>query len=203
MTAEPPLRADARRNRAHVLEVAARIFATEGLSVPVHEIARRAGVGTGTVSRHFPTKEALFTAILRAQVVELAAQADEFAEREEPGAAFFMYLAATVRAGAANRGLAEQLAAATATTTTTTTTTTAATATATATGAPDSHHERMGLDLLCDRTDSLLANAQKAGAVRPDVTAADVNALMGACMTRGEGAALEPIIAVVSDGLRA
>ena len=55
-----PLRADARRNRQRVLEVAFAVFAAEGLAVPVHEIARRAGVGTGTVSRHSPTKEALF-----------------------------------------------------------------------------------------------------------------------------------------------
>jgi AcrR family transcriptional regulator len=56
------LRADARRNRARVLEAAAQVFAAEGLSVPVHEIARRAGVGTGTVSRHFPAKEDLYEA---------------------------------------------------------------------------------------------------------------------------------------------
>ena len=55
-----PLRADAARNRARVLEVAYETFAAEGLSVPIDEIARRAGVGAGTVYRHFPTKEALF-----------------------------------------------------------------------------------------------------------------------------------------------
>src|SRR5215813_836505 len=49
-----PLRADARRNRQRVLEVAFATFAAEGLAVPVHEIARRAGLGTGTVSRAFP-----------------------------------------------------------------------------------------------------------------------------------------------------
>ncbi len=52
-----PLRADAARNRARVLEVAYETFAAEGLSVPIDEIARRAGVGAGTVYRHFPTKE--------------------------------------------------------------------------------------------------------------------------------------------------
>ena len=55
-----PLRADAARNRARVLEVAYETFAAEGLSVPIDEIARRAGVGAGTVYRHFPTKEDLF-----------------------------------------------------------------------------------------------------------------------------------------------
>ena len=51
-----PLRADAARNRARVLETAYDTFAAEGLSVPIDEIARRAGVGAGTVYRHFPTK---------------------------------------------------------------------------------------------------------------------------------------------------
>jgi len=55
-------RVDAARNRARVLEVAYETFAAEGLSVPIDEIARRAGVGAGTVYRHFPTKEALFHA---------------------------------------------------------------------------------------------------------------------------------------------
>src|ERR1700738_1340291 len=60
-----PLRADAARNRARVLETAYETFAAEGLSVPIDEIARRAGVGAGTVYRHFPTKEALFQAVIR------------------------------------------------------------------------------------------------------------------------------------------
>ena len=59
-----PLRADAARNRARVLEVAYETFAAEGLAVPIDEIARRAGVGAGTVYRHFPTKEDLFRAVV-------------------------------------------------------------------------------------------------------------------------------------------
>src|SRR5271163_2118284 len=60
----PRLRADAARNRARVLEVAYETFAAEGLSVPIDEIARRADVGAGTVYRHFPPGEALFTFLL-------------------------------------------------------------------------------------------------------------------------------------------
>lgn len=59
-----PLRADAARNRARLIEVATRTFAQEGGQVPIQEIARRAGVGAGTLYRHFPTKEALFEAII-------------------------------------------------------------------------------------------------------------------------------------------
>ncbi len=182
MLNEQLLRADARRNRARVMEVAAEIFATEGLSVPVHEIARRAGVGTGTVSRHFPTKEHLFAAILRDRMAVLTAQAEALAAQEEPGTAFSLFFAAVVRAGATDRGLAERLAA--------------------AAGDPDTLSERIGADVLCERLGDLLVNAQGAGAVRPEVSLADVEALMVACMSRQGGDALEPIIAVVSDGLR-
>src|SRR5690348_5744892 len=69
------MRADGVRNRRKVLETAKAVFAAEGLSVPVAEIARRAGVGTGTVSRHFPTKEALYQAIVLEQVEALVARA--------------------------------------------------------------------------------------------------------------------------------
>jgi AcrR family transcriptional regulator len=105
-----PLRADARRNRERVLETAFDAFATEGLSVSVHEIARRAGVGTGTVSRHFPTKEALFEAVFVSRVERLVAVARQLSEAEDAGAAFFSFFAAIVAEGAANRGLADALA---------------------------------------------------------------------------------------------
>ena len=68
--AEParPLRADAARNRARVLEIAYETFAAEGLGVPIDEIARRAGVGAGTVYRHFPTKEDLYRAVVEDRI---------------------------------------------------------------------------------------------------------------------------------------
>ena len=179
MSDERALRADAQRNRARVLEVAAEVFATEGLSVPVHEIARRAGVGTGTVSRHFPTKEDLLTAIVSARLVKLTAEADELARREDPVTAFFALFTALVREGAADCGLAEL---------------------AGADRRLDAIGERAGADL-CGRLHELLAAAQKSGDVRADVSYADIRALMSACMARKEDP-LEPILAVVTDGLR-
>lgn len=178
MTEPRPMRADARRNRLRVLEVAAQVFAAEGLSVPVHEIARRAGVGTGTVTRHFPTKEALFEAILRQETARLVELADALAEHESPGTAFYAFFAAVIRAGAADRGLAERLAAAL---------------------NHDGLDQRVGTDVLCERLDGLLSNAQQAGAVRTGVTLADVEALMVACMSRPDGA--ETVTAVVTAGL--
>ena len=61
----PPARADARRNRMAILAAAESAFAEEGIGVPVDEIARRAGVGAGTLYRNFPTKEVLFEAVIR------------------------------------------------------------------------------------------------------------------------------------------
>ncbi|MGD0561235.1 MAG: helix-turn-helix domain-containing protein, partial [Streptosporangiaceae bacterium] len=90
------LRADARRNRARILEVAFEAFAAEGLSVPVQEIARRAGVGTGTVSRHFPTKESLFEAILLARTAHLADQAARLTRDADAGTAFFEFFSLVI-----------------------------------------------------------------------------------------------------------
>lgn len=176
-------RADARRNRARVLEVAAEVFAAEGLSVPVSEIARRAGVGTGTVGRHFPTKQDLFAAILLRRLEELVGEAARLAETRDAGAAFFAYFALLVREGAANRGLAEALA-----------------------GAGydlEGAATRAGLDVTGGLRE-LLTAAQAAGAVRGDVGYADVKALMNGCLTRTDrpGPALDTVISIVADGLR-
>jgi AcrR family transcriptional regulator len=180
MANERPLRADARRNRDRVVQVAAEIFATEGLAVPVHEIARRAGVGTGTVSRHFATKEDLFAAALLARLEQLGAEADAVAEHEDAGTAFFAFFAAMAREGAVNRGLAELTSADT---------------------RLENLGARTGVDT-CGRLEELLIKAQQAGAVRSDVVYADIKALMAACMSRVQGP-LEPLIAVVTSGLRA
>ena len=177
------LRADARRNRARVLAVAAEVFAAEGLSVPVHEIARRAGVGTGTVSRHFPTKEDLFAAILLERMEYLTRQADDLVAARGPGAAFFAFFALVAGEGVANRGLAEALA-----------------------GAGydlDAAGARAGFDVP-GRLRTMLTRAQQAGDVRPDVGYLDVKALLAGCLARGaaDTAALDPVITVICQGLR-
>ena len=104
-----PLRADARRNRQRLLEVAYQVFAAEGLAVPIDEIARRAGVGAGTVYRHFPTKEALFRAIVVDRVTRLVEQAHAAAGSPDPGEAFFGYFLALIDEGASNRVMADAL----------------------------------------------------------------------------------------------
>jgi AcrR family transcriptional regulator len=68
------------------------VFASEGISVPVDLIAEKAGVGVGTLYRHFPTKEKLFEAILIGRILEIAADARARLDSEDPGAAFFGFL---------------------------------------------------------------------------------------------------------------
>jgi AcrR family transcriptional regulator len=181
-----PLRADARRNRARILEVANAVFAAEGLAVPIDEIARRAGVGAGTVYRHFPTKESLFEAIALERLERIVGEARSLSAADDPGAAFFGFFASAVRSGLANKALADALAAA---------------------GIDrDAVVEAVEKDLL-GAIGKLLRRAQRAGAVRGDVDAEDVKSLILGCLAmarcRGECGASLRLLTVVSDGLRA
>ncbi|HEY4455102.1 MAG TPA: TetR/AcrR family transcriptional regulator [Pseudonocardiaceae bacterium] len=175
-----PLRADAQRNRERVLRTAAEIFDAEGLSVPVHEIARRAGVGTGTVSRHFPTKESLYAAVLLDHMRVLAAHADALAIDNDPGAAFFALFRRLVQEGTAHRGLAEALAGA----------------------GFDIEAAATAADCnVSDRLRRLLAGAQQAGAVRTEITFADLKALIAGCLAY-EGSDPGRVVDVICAGLR-
>jgi AcrR family transcriptional regulator len=101
-----PLRADAARNRARVLEVAYETFAAEGLAVPIDEIARRAGVGAGTVYRHFPTKEDLYRAVIEDRINRIVDDGRALLSSADPGQALFAFLRSMVlQWGATDRGL--------------------------------------------------------------------------------------------------
>src|SRR5271155_5745707 len=105
-----PLRADARRNRDRVLEAARAAFGAEGSDVSLDEIARRAGVGAGTVYRHFPTKEALFEAVVLDRIRELVGEARALSDVPDPGRAFSSFVERLAREGARKRDLVEALA---------------------------------------------------------------------------------------------
>jgi AcrR family transcriptional regulator len=110
MTAKRPLRADAERNRQRVLEVAQAVFAAEGLAVPIDEIARRAGLGIGTVYRHFATKEALYGAILVDRMQALVEDVRASTEAKDPGEAFFGIVGRLIDGGVMKKYFVDALA---------------------------------------------------------------------------------------------
>ncbi|WP_375426508.1 TetR/AcrR family transcriptional regulator [uncultured Friedmanniella sp.] len=154
---ERKLRADALRNRARLLQVAFDTFAAEGLAVPVDEIARRAGVGAGTVYRHFPTKDLLFAAIISDRLSQHIAHAQEITARAAPGPAFFEFLDWTVREGGVDQGLMEAL---------------SGTGFDLAAAVPEAESAWVGT------FGRLLSAAQAARAVRDDIDVADLKSLV-------------------------
>jgi AcrR family transcriptional regulator len=104
-----PLRADARRNREKLLEVAATAFAEAGASASLEDIARQAGVGIGTLYRHFPTREHLVEQVYRHEVEALGAAAEELARQHRPDVALEEWMQRVVFYIATKRGMADSL----------------------------------------------------------------------------------------------
>lgn len=102
-------RADARRNYALLLEVAEQAIAEHGADASLEQIARTAGVGSGTVRRHFPTRHALFEAVFRRQMDTLTDRAAELAARPDTRAALLDWLGDMLTFATTTRGLAEAL----------------------------------------------------------------------------------------------
>jgi AcrR family transcriptional regulator len=181
-----PLRADARRNRALVLETAEAVFAAKGISASTEEIARQAGVGIGTVFRHFPTKEALLEAIIVGRLRRLADEADSLSTADDPGPAFFAFFTRAVDQSATKIAFVDALAGA---------------------GVDvESAISQVGQDLH-HAMDRLLTRAQQAGAVRDDVGVTELIALLAGTSRAAEHAGWDDdvtarTLAIVFDGLR-
>jgi AcrR family transcriptional regulator len=103
------LRVDARRNRDKLIETAAAAFAEHGVDASLEDIARRAGVGIGTLYRHFPTREHLVEVVYRREVEGLCAAADELARQHPPDIALEQWMQRFVDYIATKRGLAKSL----------------------------------------------------------------------------------------------
>ncbi|MDA8045948.1 MAG: TetR/AcrR family transcriptional regulator [Actinomycetota bacterium] len=180
-----PMRADARRNREQILAAAETAFAEEGLGVPVDQIARRAGVGTGTLYRHFPTKEALFEAVVLEHMAEVAAEAERRARVDPPGQALFDFLGYLAVEGTVKRNLVDAL---------------------TGAGIDVKSRATESKEAIEAAIQVLLDRAQQAGEVRADIVLADLFGLvMGTCQFAGEHAdecSQRRMLAVVCDGLR-
>src|SRR5713101_2949548 len=103
-------RVDALRNRERVLEAARTVFSTGGPEASLEAVARAAGVGIGTLYRHFPTREALFEAVYRREVQQLADLAERLKEEAEPVEALRQWLRSNVEFVATKKGMSAALA---------------------------------------------------------------------------------------------
>ena len=106
---ERPLRADARRNLGELLGAAKAVFAEIGLDAPVRQIAERAGVGVGTLYRHFPRRADLVAAVFRQELDACAASAEVLAAEHPPFAALVLWLREFAALAVTKRGLARAL----------------------------------------------------------------------------------------------
>ena len=105
-----PLRRDAQANRDRIVAAARAVFAAEGIEVPVEEIARRAGVGMGTLYRHFPAKEDLIDAVLEDAFAEFISAAEQAVAEQDAWAGFRGFLERVFALHAENRGLKDIIA---------------------------------------------------------------------------------------------
>jgi len=176
-------RADARLNHARLLEAASEAFADKGADAPLEDIAKRAGVGIGTLYRHFPTRLDLQAATYRNQITTMCGDVSELLEQTTPEQAFFTWMRILSDYLASKRGLSKAVV------------------------------EALGKDsdlvsscwlTMRDTTERTLNAAQQAGLIRPDVSAIDVMRLAHGVLTAAEHAPDQAprLLSIVLDGLR-
>ena len=186
-TQEQPLRKDAERNRQRILEAARELFAQRGLGVTLNDIAHHAGVGVGTVYRHFPTKEALIDALVAEAFARLVVVAKEQAQRDDdPWDALVTTLWAGAEIMAGDRAVSAIL-------------------------SEVYGPVNVDLDLQLEMTETttiLVDRARAAGVLRPDVILDDIPMVMcgigmATCKPHQMSDAWKRHVAIVIDGLRA
>jgi AcrR family transcriptional regulator len=182
-----PQRVDARANRGRILDVATEVFGKGGESASTEEVARLAGVGIGTVFRHFPTKAALLEAVLAREFDRLREQAEALLNAADPGEAFFGFFGHLAARAPAKIAITEALL--------------------------DAGGDRdcggvaaRASDGLRQAVGVLLRHAQQAGAVRADVEPPEVYALLAGISRAAARAHLDEkemarLLSVVFDGL--
>ncbi len=182
---EKPLRADARRNREKVLAAAVELFAERGTEGSLEEVAKRAGVGIGTLYRHFPTRDALVEAAYRNEVAQLRAAADDLLAELPPAEALEAWMRRFVEYGSAKRGMRDALQ-------------------SIAGGGATLFADTRGQ--VTEAVGVLLRAGAEAGTLRADVEAEDVLRAMGAIWLVAEGddfsAEAMRVLRLVLDGLR-
>jgi AcrR family transcriptional regulator len=178
-------RADAVRNRERVLEAAKAVFSAGGAEASLEAVARSAGVGIGTLYRHFPTREALFEAVYRREVQHLADLAEELKQEAAPVEALRHWMRSNVRFVATKKGMSAALALAT---------------------DKSSALFSYSFDRLTQAVGGLLERAIAAGEIRHDITPEDLlRALVGMCYMHdqpGWQTSVLRLLDVFIDGLR-
>ncbi|MET7518260.1 TetR/AcrR family transcriptional regulator [Streptomyces sp. NPDC005480] len=184
-----PLRADVQRNRAALLEAAQRHFLTYGVGTSLEAVAKEAGVGPGTLYRHFPSREALLAAVLQARSEELVARQEDIARLGDASEALEQWLRAMEDYFSAFSGLPEPLMA-----------------------AARAHEPGNPLTLPCETlitaTEGYVQAAQRAGHVRPSVQGYDLFlAAISVAWIKGTGAtgeeSLDRLRALIESGYQA
>jgi|SRR5215469_2497141 len=160
-------RTDALRNRQRILEVAKQAFTRHGADASLDDIAKKAGIGAGTLYRHFPTRDALIEAVYRSEVEKLAAAARGFAEAMPPLEALRSWLLLFVDYIAAKHIIGPAL--------------------NSVTGGPSRLYEG-SRSLVQEAIEELVKRAKKNGCVRRDVDASDLlRAVIGVSYVGSEG----------------
>ncbi len=183
-----PRRADACRNHERILDAARDAFGEIGVAVGMADVARRAGLGVGTVYRHFPTKEALVDALLLDRLTTAARAAENAAAGEtEPWAALEAFLRTVTTLQVEDRSLSEFIG-------------------GRIPGSAELRHQR---NALFETFSALVTTAQRAGQLRADVEANDIRVAM-ICVARAIGGewpdadwVLHRYLGLILDGLRA
>ena len=178
-------RADAARNRERVLEAAKVVFSAGGPEASLEAVARTAGVGIGTLYRHFPTREALFEAVYRHEVQHLADLAERLKQQAQPIEALRQWMRSNVKFVATKKGMSAALALA---------------------AYKNSELFSYSFDRLTRAVGGLLDQAIAAGDIRADITPEDLlRALVGMCYMHdqpGWQASVLRLVDVFVDGLR-
>ena len=185
MQGERPLRADAQRNREKLLTTAVAAFAERGVDASLEDIARQAGVGIGTLYRHFPTRDALMEAVYRHQVELLCDAADDLVATRDADQALEAWMERFVDHVATKRGMAMALKSVI---------------------GKDSELFAYCHGRIRSSVEMVLANAVEAGAIRSDVEAADLlKALSGICLVSDQPGWQDQarrLVSLLHDGLR-
>ncbi len=180
------MRADAVKNHEKILRAAEEIFALDGVKVPIDVVAERAGVGVGTLYRHFPTKESLYEAIVMTRLTSLLETANRLIRDVEPGRALDSFLREFARQAAEKQDLFDAMDQA---------------------GFDFKSRFSDRVDELVDRVDVLRQRAVASGAVRADVETSDIlNLVMGTCHAASHGgvdeSALQRLVTIVITGIQ-